>query len=49
MTTTSHLWVWAVPVVLGAPWLMAILLLWRQLPRDGFVPPSMGELARKRF
>ncbi len=49
MTNTTHLWVWAVPIILGSPWIVASIWLWRRLPRDGFVPPSMGELARKRF
>ena len=49
MTNTTHLWIWAVPVVVGAPWIVASIVLWRLLPRDGFVPPSMGELARRRF
>jgi hypothetical protein len=36
-------------VLFGSPWLVASVLLWRFVPRDGAVPPSMADLARKRF
>jgi hypothetical protein len=49
VTDATHLWIWAIPLILGSPWLAASIYLWRRLPRDGFVPPSMGELARKRL
>jgi hypothetical protein len=36
-------------LLFGSPWLVASLWLWRFAPRDGAVPPSMAELARRRF
>jgi hypothetical protein len=36
-------------LLFGSPWLAASVWLWRLGPRDGAVPPSMAELARRRF
>jgi hypothetical protein len=36
-------------LLFGSPWLVASIWLWRLRPRDGAVPPSMAELARRRF
>jgi hypothetical protein len=38
-----------IAVAAGSPWLVAIAYYWRRRPRDGFVPPSAGEMARKRL
>jgi hypothetical protein len=37
-----------VGLAVSLPWLAAIGWLWPKLPRDGAVPPSYGELVRKR-
>jgi hypothetical protein len=33
----------------GAPWIVAIAYFGRKLRRDGYVPPSLGELLRERM
>jgi hypothetical protein len=43
------LWSWLLPLLFGAPWIVAIVWFWRQRPRDDFVPPSMAEEARRRL
>jgi hypothetical protein len=37
------------PLVLATPWFVAVVWCWYRRPRDGSIPPSMAELARKRF
>ena len=49
MDTGGPWWVWLLPVVFGAPWIAAIVWLWSKRPRDGAVPPSLAEMARKRL
>jgi hypothetical protein len=36
-------------LLLGAPWIAAIAWAWTRAPRVDGVPPSMGELARRRL
>lgn len=36
-------------LLLGAPWLVAIALVWSRAPRVDDVPPSMADLARRRL
>jgi hypothetical protein len=36
-------------LLLGAPWIVAIAWAWRRAPRVDDVPPSLGELARRRL
>jgi hypothetical protein len=48
MHATDSWWVLLL-IVFGAPWLAAIAWLWSKRPRDGTVPPSMAEAARKRL
>jgi hypothetical protein len=36
-------------LLFSAPWLIAIAWTWRRLPRDDYVPPSLGESVRKRL
>jgi hypothetical protein len=33
----------------ATPWIVAILWSWRRRPRDGAIPPSLGEMVRKRL
>jgi hypothetical protein len=33
----------------GAPWIVGIVYYWRRMPRDGAVPLSMGDRARRRL
>jgi hypothetical protein len=40
---------WLLPTLVGAPWVAAIVWVWRRRPRDGFVPVSAGEHARQRL
>jgi hypothetical protein len=45
----SLAWLWLIPLAFVAPWLAATAWVWTRLPRDGFVPPSMGEVLRRRM
>ena len=36
-------------LLLGAPWIVAIAWAWSRAPRVDGVPPSLGELARRRL
>ena len=49
MATDGPWWALLLPVVFGAPWIVAIAWLWSKRPRDGAVPPSLAETARKRL
>ena len=43
---------WVLPVILASvalPWLVAIWYVIRNRPRDGAVPMSMGERARRQI
>jgi hypothetical protein len=42
-------WTWLLPFLFGAPWIVAIAFAWRHRPRDGAIPLSMGEQARRRL
>ena len=33
----------------GSPWIVGIAIAWRHRVRDGYVPPSMADRARKRL
>jgi len=35
--------------IAGSPWIVGIVWALRQRPRDGAIPPSMGERARRRL
>jgi hypothetical protein len=37
------------PLVFGAPWIVGIVYYWRRIPRDGSIPPSLGERVRQRL
>jgi len=40
----------ALPLLLvGVPWIPGIVLAWRGRPRDGAIPPSMGDRATDRL
>jgi hypothetical protein len=49
MRATDPWWVWLLPVGFAAPWITAIIVFWRKRPRDGEIPPSMADAARKRL
>jgi hypothetical protein len=36
-------------LLIASPWIAGIVWLWSLRPRDGAVPPSMAELALRRF
>jgi hypothetical protein len=36
-------------LLFGSPWIVASLYLWRFVPRDGAVRPSLGEQMRNRW
>jgi len=36
-------------LLFGSPWIVGIVWMWRRLPRDRAVPPSMGEHLRRRI
>jgi len=40
---------WLVYLGFAMPWVVPIVWFWHQRPRDGAVPPSMADLARKRL
>jgi hypothetical protein len=39
----------AIVLIAGAPWIVGITYYWRRRPRDGEVPPSLGEYLRRRM
>ena len=49
VSNATPLWAWALPLVFGSPWIAASVWFWLQRPRDGALPQSMAELARKRL
>jgi hypothetical protein len=49
LANLSPLSAWLLPTAVGAPWVAAIVWLWRRRPRDGFIPASMADHARQRF
>jgi hypothetical protein len=32
-----------------SPWLVGIVFVWRQLPRDDYLPPSLADTLRARY
>jgi hypothetical protein len=38
-----------ITLLIVSPWIAAGVWLWRLRPRDGAVPPSMAEVALRRF
>jgi len=38
-----------IALVAGAPWIVGIVYYWRRRPRDGGIPMSMGDRARRRL
>jgi hypothetical protein len=49
MGRTEAWWIWLLFVGIASPWVTAIIYYWRKRPRDGAIPPSMAEAARKRL
>jgi hypothetical protein len=45
----STWWTWALPLIGGAPWLVAIVFYWRRRSHDDEAVPSMAEQARRRL
>ncbi len=43
------LWALLLPILFGAPWIVAIVWFLRQTPRDDETPPSMAERAQQRL
>jgi hypothetical protein len=43
------LWAWLLPILFGAPWIVAAVWVWRNTPRDDTATPSMAERARQRL
>jgi hypothetical protein len=39
----------ALSLLFAAPWIAAIVWAWLRLPRDDYMPPSLGESVRKRL
>jgi hypothetical protein len=35
--------------IAGAPWIVGIAWFLRRRPRDGWIPPSVGDQLRRRF
>jgi hypothetical protein len=40
---------WPLALVVLAPWIAGIVWFWRRRPRDGAIPLSMAEHARRRL
>jgi hypothetical protein len=36
-------------LLLVAPWIVGIVYYWRRRPRDGWIPPSIADMARNRL
>jgi hypothetical protein len=49
MRATDPWWVWLLPLIFAAPWITAIVWFWRTRSRDGALPPSLADEARKRL
>ena len=49
MTSGGPWWVWLVGLGFASPWIAASIYLWRKIPRDGAIPPSMADIAKKRL
>jgi hypothetical protein len=49
MTASEPLWWPVFPLLFGAPWIVAIAWYWRRRVRDGSIPPSMADQARRRL
>ena len=49
ITLHTPFWIWLLPLVISSPWVIGSIVLWRLSPRDGYVQPSAGELARARL
>jgi len=42
-------WIWFLPLLFAAPWIVAIAYVWKSTPRSGEEPPSLAESARRRL
>ena len=40
---------WLLLPVVCSPWIVGIVWAWRQIPRDGAIPVSLGELLRQKL
>jgi hypothetical protein len=38
-----------ITLLIASPWIAGSVWLWQLRPRDGAVPPSLAELALRRF
>lgn len=43
------LWALLFPFIFGAPWIAGIVYYWRRRPRDGAMPLSLADEARRRL
>jgi hypothetical protein len=50
MATSDPWWIWFLPILFSAPWIVAIIWFWPWGARSGEEGPlSMAELARQRL
>jgi hypothetical protein len=43
------MWFWLLPFLHFAPWVVLTAWLWRRVPDDGWMPPSMGSELRRQI
>ena len=46
---TEYMYISLITILFASPWIAGSVWLWLLRPRDGAVPPSMAELALRRF
>ena len=50
MNGSEPWWAWVVfPLGFGVPWIVGIVWAWRRRPRDGAIPLSAADEARRRL
>jgi hypothetical protein len=49
VTHATPWWYWLLPLPFAAPWIVGIVYFWRHRIRDGAVPLSMADAARRRL
>ncbi len=49
VTDTVAWWAWLVPLAVAGPWIVGIVYYWHRRVRDGAIPMSMADEARRRL
>jgi hypothetical protein len=46
---SSPVWYWLLPMLICAPWIAGIVWIWSRLPKDDWLPESVGARALRRL